>query len=53
MSFLRALMSLFRRSPARGDAYDDEVLFSGWVDLPPLVRSGEATAPRGREVTSA
>ena len=38
MEFLRALAKIFRRRAKPGDAYEAEVLFSGWVDLPPLFR---------------
>ena len=38
MKFLRALATIFRRPAKPGDAYEAEVLFSGWVDLPPLFR---------------
>ncbi len=38
MKFLHALAMLFRRQAKAGDAYEAEVLFSGWVDLPPLFR---------------
>ena len=46
MSFLRALMNVFRRPAPHRDTYEAEVLFSGWVDLPPLFRQArEAVAP--------
>lgn len=46
MSFLRALMNAFRRPAPSREPYEAEVLFSGWVDLPPLFRQArEAVAP--------
>lgn len=38
MKLLRALFSIFRRPSPAADAYEAEVLFAGWVDLPPLFR---------------
>jgi hypothetical protein len=55
MKFLRALAMLFRRQAAPRDAYEAEVLFSGWVDLPPLFRESmekrTAHANAGRELS--
>ena len=46
MSFLRALLNVFRRPAPSPEPYEAEVLFSGWVDLPPLFRQArEAVAP--------
>ena len=44
MNFLRALLSFFRRPAGGRDAYDAEVLFSGWVYLPPLFRAARDDA---------
>jgi len=38
MQFLRDLLTLLRRPARATDAYADEVLFAGWVNLPPLFR---------------
>jgi hypothetical protein len=36
MSYLRNLWRTYRRRPqARPEGYDAEVLFAGWVSLPP------------------
>ncbi len=38
MKLLRTRFSLFRRPAAAADAYEAEVLFAGWVELPVLFR---------------
>jgi len=36
MNYLRNLWRSYRQRPqGRGGSYDAEVLFAGWVDLPP------------------
>lgn len=49
MELLRTLIAIFRR-PAKAGAdretgYEAEVLFAGWVDIPPLFREGQEHAP--------
>lgn len=49
MKFLRALVSIFRRPAVPRDAYEAEVLFSGWVDVPPLYPEKQAGVQPGSD----
>lgn len=50
MGILHRLLGLFldRAEPGH-DAYEAEVLFSGWVDLPPLFRAPRDEARRAAD----
>lgn len=41
MELLRTLIAYFRRPQKAAEDYEAEVLFAGWVDIPPLIREGQ------------
>lgn len=56
MRFLNALLTKFRRPRKAAEAYDAEVLFAGWVQLPPRPDEGRnqrAPAADSRRAISA
>jgi len=53
MKILGAFLSMFRRPAKAAEAYGAEVLFAGWVDLPPNFGPQKDQRPPARDSSRA